>query len=219
MATRATQVLKASGLRSFCVADWLRRQFADAQDLIAESKESCIQTMRDTRQWRVAGRIVEAEQFWSQKPSAPAMAAFFRHAQAMDIRDLPDSLEMMERRVAALTAAVNQEIHVVIGSVQVEDARTMKRQTEWMVVLALLAAIYLPMTLVTGIFGMNISEINDDRSFPDRWSAVKAWGVVFSATVGCILFYAVVRRPVRWLLGLREVSRNKALDLEALKIE
>jgi hypothetical protein len=219
MATRATQVLKASGLRSFCVADWLRRQFADAQDLIAESKESCIQTMRDTRQWRVAGQIVEAEQFWSQKPSAPAMAAFFRHAQAMDIRDLPDSLEMMERRVAALTAAVNQEIQVVIGSVQVEDARTMKRQTEWMVVLALLAAIYLPMTLVTGIFGMNISEINDDRSFPDRWSAVKAWGVVFSATVGCILFYAVVRRPVRWLLGLREVSRNKALDLEALKIE
>jgi Mg2+ and Co2+ transporter CorA len=86
-------------------------------------------------------------------------------------------------------------------------------------VLALLAAIYLPMTLVTGIFGMNISEINDDRSFLDRWSAVKAWGVVFGAALGCVLFYAVARRPVRWVLDMREVSRNKALDLEALKVE
>jgi Mg2+ and Co2+ transporter CorA len=95
----------------------------------------------------------------------------------------------------------------------------MKRQTEWMVVLALLAAIYLPMTLVTGIFGMNISEINHDDSLPDRWSTVKVWGVVFGATVGCILIYAVARRPVRWVLEMREMAKNKALDLEALKIE
>jgi Mg2+ and Co2+ transporter CorA len=137
----------------------------------------------------------------------------------MDIRDLPDSLEKMERRVAALTASVNQEIQVVIGSVQVEDAKTMKRQTEWMVVLALLAAIYLPMTLVTGIFGLNKPEINDGNYLPDRWSAVKAWGVVFGATIGCIVIYAVARRPIRWILDMRDISKNKALDLEALKID
>jgi hypothetical protein len=211
-------VTRLAGSDAFVLLIGLRRQFADAQDLIAESKEACIQTMKETRQWCVNGHIVNADQFWSEKRGASA-TAFFRHAQSMDIRDLPDSLEKLERRVAALTASVNQEIQVVIGSVQVEDAKTMKRQTEWMVVLALLAAIYLPMTLVTGIFGMNISEINNDDSYPDRWSAVGAWGVVFGATVGCILIYAVARRPVRWLLDMREISKNKALDLEALKIE
>jgi uncharacterized membrane protein YdjX (TVP38/TMEM64 family) len=45
------------------------------------------------------------------------------------------------------------------------------------------------------------------------------WGVVFGATVGCILIYAVARRPVRWVLEMREMAKNKALDLEALKIE
>jgi hypothetical protein len=209
------------GDEAFVLLIGLRRQFADAQDLIAESKESCIQTIRETRLWRVDGCNLSADQFWSEKPSEPATAFSFRHAQTqtMDLRDLPDSLQRMERRVAALTAAVNQEIQVVIGSVQVADAKAMKRQTEWMVVLALLAAIYLPMTLVTGIFGMNISDINHDDSLPDRWSAVKAWGVVFGVTVGCIMIYAVARRPVRWILEMREMAKNKALDLEALKIE
>jgi Mg2+ and Co2+ transporter CorA len=69
----------------------------------------------------------------------------------------------------------------------------MKRQTEQMVALALLASIYLPMTLVTGIFGMNISGINADEAFPKRWTAVKAWGIVFGATIGCILLYTMLR--------------------------
>jgi Mg2+ and Co2+ transporter CorA len=117
----------------------------------------------------------------------------FRHTQSMDIRNLPDSFEKMEERVSAMTRAINQEIQVVIGSVQVEDAKTMKRQTEQMVALALLASIYLPMTLVTGIFGMNISGINADEAFPKRWTAVKAWGIVFGATIGCILLYTMLR--------------------------
>lgn len=212
------RVTKLAGDEAFVLLTGLRRQFADAQDLIAESRESCIQTIKETRQWRVDGQSVAAEEFWSGKPNV-STTVIFRDAQSMDIRHLPDSLEKMEQRVAILTRAVNQEIQVVIGSVQVEDAKTMKRQTEWMVVLALLAAIYLPMTLVTGIFGMNISEINADQSLPDRWSAVRAWGVVFGATIGCILLYAAGRRPVRWMLDRREIAKKKALDIEALKVE
>lgn len=136
----------------------------------------------------------------------------------MDIRHLPDSLEKMEQKVAILTRAVIQENQVVIGSVQVEDAKMVERQTESMVVLALLAAIYRPMTLVTGIFGINTSVINDDQSLPDRWSAVKASGVVVGATIGCILLYAAGRRPVRWMLDRREIARKKALETEALKV-
>lgn len=72
-----------------------------------------------------------------------------------------------------MTQTDNEEIQVVISSVQIEDARTVKRQTEVTVVLAVLAAIYLPMTLVTGIFGMNINEIH--QGVPDRIWVVKVW--------------------------------------------
>jgi membrane protein YqaA with SNARE-associated domain len=98
---------------------------------------------------------------------------------------------------------------VVIGSVQVEDARTMKRQTEWTVVLAVLAAIYLPMTLVTGIFGMNITEINTDATRPDKWWTVKVWGLVFGATLGIILVYVLARWLVQDVLKRFEKVSKK----------
>ena len=100
--------------------------------------------------------------------------------------------------VKTMTQTVNEEIQMVIGSVQVEDARVMRRQTEWTVVLAVLAAIYLPMTLVTGIFGMNITEIGAEATAPDRWSVVKAWGIVFGATMRSVLVYVVARYVLRY---------------------
>lgn len=210
------RVTKLAGDESFMMLTGLRRQVADAEDLIAESKQSFTQTIKETGRWMVNGKIVSADEFWSGRPGAPT-TAIFRHAQSMDIRNLPDSFEKMEARVSAMTRAINQEIQVVIGSVQVEDAKTMKRQTEWMVALALLAAIYLPMTLVTGIFGMNISEINADKTLPSRWAALKAWGIVFGATLGCILMYAMARRLIRWLLEQREIAKIEAMHVEALK--
>jgi len=212
------RVTKWAGDDAFVQLTGLRRQVADAQDLIAESKEAFTQTIKDTTRWIVNGNIVSADEFWSGRPSAPT-TAIFRHAQSMDIRNLPDSFDKMEERVSAMTRAINQEIQVVIGSVQVEDAKTMKRQTEWMVALALLAAIYLPMTLVTGIFGMNISEINADETLPSRWVAVKAWAVVFGATVGCLMMYAMARRPIKWLLEQREIAKVEAMHVEAQKVK
>lgn len=120
---------------------------------------------------------------------------------------------------------VNEEIKVVIGSVQVEDAKTMKRQTEkmkrqteWTVLLAVLAAVYLPMTVVTGIFGMNIREMEAPSTMPDRWSVFKAWGLAFGATLGGILAYAAWRWPVRQLLNRREGLKKGQLNIEALKM-
>jgi membrane protein YqaA with SNARE-associated domain len=127
----------------------------------------------------------------------------------MDVRNLFDSTEKLEGRVGALSQAINDEIQVVIGSVQVEDARTMKRQTEWTVVLAVLAAIYLPMTLVTGIFGMNITEINTDATRPDKWWTVKVWGLVFGATLGIILVYVLARWLVQDVLKRFEKVSKK----------
>jgi hypothetical protein len=210
------RVTKMAGDESFMMLTGLRRQVADAQNLIAESKEAFTRTIKETGLWVVNGRIITADEFWSSRAGAPS-TAIFRHAQSMDIRNLPDSFDKMEGKLSAMTRAINQEIQVVIGSVQVEDAKTMKRQTEWMVALALLAAIYLPMTLVTGIFGMNISEINADETLPSRWAALKAWGVVFGATVGCLVIYGMARRLIKWILEQREMAKTEAMHVEALK--
>lgn len=181
----------------------LRRQLTGAYGMLAEAQELAELTFKDERlNWDVGGKIVSAEAFWSEDRPRPKPKGVFE-ARSMDIRNLLKALEELLTKIETITRAVNEEIQMVIGSVQVEDARVMRRQTEWTVVLAVLAAIYLPMTLVTGIFGMNITEIGAEATAPDRWAVVKAWGVVFGATMGSVIVYAVVR----YLLRYRRVGR------------
>jgi Mg2+ and Co2+ transporter CorA len=92
-----------------------------------------------------------------------------------DLSKLSDTFSDLDARLRAIIVALNDDIQIVIGSVQIQDAKAMKRQadltmqltettmrqtevsirqTRWTVALAILAALYLPMTLVTGIFGM-----------------------------------------------------------------
>lgn len=119
------------------------------------------------------------------------------------------SLQELQERLDAVKEDLNEEIQLAIGSVQVHDAQTMKKQTTWTVVLTVLAAIYLPMTLVTGIFGMNITEISAEAKAPNAWWAFGAWAVVFAVTLGGILVYVGVRK---W--KARDKRKRKA-DLEA----
>jgi Mg2+ and Co2+ transporter CorA len=102
--------------------------------------------------------------------------------------------------------------------VQGEDAKNMKRQTEVTVMLAVLAAIYLPMTLVTGIFGMNISDISSGN-IPDRVWVVKAWSWIFSVTMALIAMYAGVRWLVSRIQDRRKRSKDENMDFEALKLD
>lgn len=117
---------------------------------------------------------------------------------SLDWRNLPAILGQLETWIDEIGKTINEEIQMAIGAVQVEDSRVMKRQTECTVVLGVLAAIYLPLTLVTGIFGMNITEIASSDTAPNRWSVVKAWGIIFGATLGSILLYMVVKLLLRF---------------------
>ena len=100
---------------------------------------------------------------------------------------------------------------------EVEDAKVMKRQTEVTVVLGILAAIYLPLTLVTGIFGMNINEVNE--GVPDWIWVVKVWSWIFSVTIIPILIYGMVRLVIKYCRARREKMMGKDLDFEAQKLE
>jgi hypothetical protein len=128
-----------------------------------------------------------------------------------DLSKLSDTFSDLDARLRAIIVALNDDIQIVIGSVQIQDAKAMKRQadltmqltettmrqtevsirqTRWTVALAILAALYLPMTLVTGIFGMNIKEISGDKG-PNWWWVVVTWAVTMGITVGSVGHYAL----------------------------
>lgn len=128
-------------------------------------------------------------------------------------RPLVQYLAELEKRLDAVKEDLNEEIQVTVGTVQVRDAQLMKeqakvtaRQTTWTVALTVLAAAYLPMTLVTGIFGMNITEISSEATAPHAWWVFVVWVIVVVFTVAGISLYVVISITR---------ARKKKSDLEA----
>jgi hypothetical protein len=115
----------------------------------------------------------------SEAGSAKVIAR--REQGGENISTIRDRQAGLEKRLDAIKEDLNEEIQVTVSTVQVHDAQVMKeqaavtaRQTTWTVALTVLAAVYLPMTLVTGIFGMNITEISSEKTARNAWWAVGA---------------------------------------------
>jgi Mg2+ and Co2+ transporter CorA len=126
----------------------------------------------------------------------------------------------LQKRLDDVKEDINDEIQIAIGAVQVQDAQSMKkqtqetiRQTQLTVALAVLAAIYLPMTLVTGIFGMDIKEIGSDKTATYAWQVVVAWLVIFAFTAvgGSVAYVWWEKRRAKKEKG----NSKKESDLEA----
>jgi hypothetical protein len=120
----------------------------------------------------------------------------------------PSALGQILTRIAEdlkkLDKELNDEIHLIIGAVTVQDSDANKEQTEQATLLTLLAAVYLPLTLVTGIFGMNIRDINDGNP---SW---RACGEVLAVVAVCtIVFVVAYRLWRRWRKQQRKKKRMK----------
>jgi hypothetical protein len=66
----------------------------------------------------------------------------------------------IDQETAALSERLNNMFQLVMGAINVNDAHISRVQGERSTVLTILASIYLPLSLVASIFGMNIEEIN-----------------------------------------------------------
>lgn len=82
---------------------------------------------------------------------------------------------------------LNGDIQLAIGAATIQDSDAMKQQAERATLLTTLAAVYLPLTLVTGIFGMNIREISQGQ--PRFWWCFVILVVVGLATIVLVLGY------------------------------
>lgn len=214
--------MREAGERSFSLLIAVRSHLGHVRNGISSTREAMSHDMRASAEngWFVQRQDNGYEhqnnpprEFKKRRKCGkyPAILAFSAgdKPSLFDWRDLPTLLSQLEDWIDVIGKVVNEEIQIAIGAVQVEDARVMKRQTERTVVLGALAAIYLPMTLVTGIFGMNISDITGTTTVPpDKWSVVNAWGIVFGATLGIILLYMALKLLLHGWRILRLISRK-----------
>ncbi|KAI7197045.1 hypothetical protein KC316_g10178 [Hortaea werneckii] len=85
------------------------------------------------------------------------------HGRAEDRRRKDDLQRLAKSALdecANLRILIDETIQLVMGTITIKEAQTSRINSERATVLTFLACIYLPLSLVTGIFGMNIKEIN-----------------------------------------------------------
>ena len=142
-------------------------------------------------------------------------------AETIDAAMLLDRLAQLEDRLGVIARTVNEEIQLFIASVSIrdsevmledsrimrEDSQIMKQQAARTTLLTTLAVIYLPLQLITGIFGMNIKEITGDGR-PRWWACLAALGA------GGVLTF-LVYLAVKWWQWRR--SQRKVREAEKEK--
>jgi hypothetical protein len=126
---------------------------------------------------------------------------------AINTSTLLDKLGQLEIMLGKIAKTINEEIQLFIGSVSsrdsevmLADSQIMKQQASRTTLLTYLAVIYLPLQLITGIFGMNIKEITGDASL--------RWWACFIALGACCLLTFLVFLAVRWWRKRRD-SQHK----------
>lgn len=124
-------------------------------------------------------------------------------------KTLDNALSELQKTLDDSKKSLNEELQVAIGAVQVYDAQVAKTQTNMTVVLTILAIFYLPMTLVTGIFGMNVREISQAAGDPKAWWVAVIWAVLVVLTAGSGLLVWKV-----WKAWTARKARNKERDIE-----
>lgn len=100
-------------------------------------------------------------------------------------RDTPlRPLEQTAEDAAALQEFLTNSLNFLLASIAVRDSQRAEMLT-W------LAAIYVPLSFVTGIFGINLRELNDS-SLP-IWVCFEVLGVVLVLTLALVWFYKKLR--------------------------
>lgn len=198
----------------------LRRQLADAYQLFVTTSQAVLDEVftkagaEDHVTSSGASQHTADDSSSSLRKGSAGTAISSRLSQEADPRRLPEIFADLDARFQTLMATLNDEIQIMIGFVQVQDAKSamlqatlMAKQAGWTVLLAVLATFYLPMTLATGIFGMNIKEITGSGNTNKNW-VVGSWAVAFVLTAGYVGAYAVHM----WRLGHKEKMRKAAVD-------
>lgn len=135
----------------------------------------------------LAASSVEDEYLWLEKGAADLMPLLNENLQIIIA-----TINLEQSEIALNNAEVSRaDAKVALAHAEVSrlDAEVSRRNGERSTQLTLLAAIYLPLTLATGVFGMNIKDINQDE--------VRYWWPIILAIV-LMIPSAVVIAYIFW---------------------
>lgn len=110
-----------------------------------------------------------------------------------DQRTLSET-ENIRRKLADLESRLKETFALLVQAVTVIDSDASKKAASQATSLTLFAALYLPATLATGIFGMNVKLFTDDSNAAD-WRSV-IYTLMF-VSVPSLAFFAYVFLPKR----------------------
>ncbi|EPE29854.1 Magnesium transport protein CorA, transmembrane region [Glarea lozoyensis ATCC 20868] len=142
---------------------------------------------------------LETKKVVSERSTAPKMTRSIKVQQKLLARG------------RSLEAMVRDTIQLNIGGVALQESRRSIQQANSVGRISVLAFIFLPLSLVTSIFGMNISEVTGSGA---SWRAFFATSIIFGGLM--VLLCSIIwrkSRVVRWILSvlrrLRRFSRRK----------
>lgn len=107
-------------------------------------------------------------------------------------------LEQMQRDAAALDEFLTNSLNLLLATIALRDSERADMLT-W------LAAVYVPLSFVTGIFGMNLRELSDPS--PPVWLCLEVLGVVLLVTAAMVLLYKYGSRGLAYMW-----SRGRSVD-------
>lgn len=99
-----------------------------------------------------------------------------------------------------------ENIQLLLGIISIQDAQHSIQQTHKSTILTALATIYLPLSLATSIFGMNLQEMNG--SGPKIWIFAVVCAVILILTSAAVLL--VFKQSI---LGTIPLERTKKMPL------
>ncbi len=191
---------RSAGLFTYMVLDALQDAVLPALDHLGTVAAGLEEAAIDAPGREVLQQILQLKRstIRIQRTIAPQARAFSRLSRdefhlvgerdSMYFRDLQDQMIQLDVINQGIRDTADNALATYLSSIGIKQNETMR-------VLAIVAAVFLPLSLLAGIYGMNFSNIPE---LDWRWGYFGVLGIMGS--VGAITFYWLVIRRLNWSL-------------------
>ncbi len=163
--------------------------------------EAVLQLKRSTMQIH---RVMAPQREIMNRLSGGRLSVVTEEAQIF-YRDIYDHIVRIEDLNQTLRERADSALTTYLSSVSIQQNETMK-------VLSMVASIFLPLTLLAGIYGMNFENMPE---LGWSWSYFAVLGFMGTAAAAALSWFWA-RRWITW--GRRQVSRIRPLAVESAKL-
>ena len=178
-------------------ADWYA--LLEARDELRRLEQLCEEQLDAIQEWRDE-RLEQTRAGADHGHQAPGYVV---HADPLRMRasDLIEHVQRVLSHVRRLEASIE-------SAVQMHFSATAHRTNEIMRVLTALTAVFMPLTLITGIFGMNFEVLPGTHAASGFWWTMAAMAAIAIGLLGWFRARRFLNSPERQLRRRRRVSAS-----------